>query len=137
MPESCCLQKAPQPEIYLCHSDRHGVIQCQTTRINAAAETEEKKSKLELRERLKTEYLNFEDWTASASFVFVSLSLHITRAPHSSANPPKSPRHRLDPPRPPRSRLDPPRPPRSRLDPPRPPRRRLDPPRPPRSAQAA
>lgn len=32
MPESCCLQKVPQPGIYLCHSDQHGVIQCQIAR---------------------------------------------------------------------------------------------------------
>ncbi|CAL2234713.1 unnamed protein product [Prunus armeniaca] len=77
-------------------------------RINAAAETEEKKSKLELRERLKTEYLNFEDWTASASIVFVSLSLHFTHAPDSSASASFVCLHLekkgfSDPPRPPRS----------------------------------
>ena len=29
VPGSCCLQKVPLPEIYPCHSNRHGATQCQ------------------------------------------------------------------------------------------------------------
>ncbi|CAL9023024.1 unnamed protein product, partial [Prunus brigantina] len=42
--------------------------------------------------RLKTEYLNFEDWTASASFVFVCLHLEKKKKKRGRPDLPRPPR---------------------------------------------